>query len=114
MGELIDAEDVFREDLRDPAFRARWEACAVGRALAIWLIRYRLDHNIEFDDLAARLGLDFDGMADLEDGETDPPYVTLAWLSQTLDTPIELCVERGVPGEGGTRLLIDATAAKAA
>jgi transcriptional regulator with XRE-family HTH domain len=69
---------------------------------------------LDFDTLAARLGLDLDRLAELESGDEDPPTATLLWLSRTLDTPIELHVERGVSGEAAERLVIDATTAKAA
>jgi transcriptional regulator with XRE-family HTH domain len=112
VGKTLD--ELLAEDLQEPEFRAAWEACAVGRALGLWLIRYRTDRNFEFDELAAQLGLDFDGLAELEAGDEDPPTATLLWLSRTLGTPIGLQVERGAPGTATERLVIDATAAKAA
>ena len=111
---MIAAQDVLREQLNDPDLRAGWEACAIGRALGLWLLRYRLDHQLEFDQLAAQLGLDFDSLSNLEGGDEDPPAATLLWLSQALGTPIELRVERGVPGEVSAVLIVDATTAQAA
>jgi transcriptional regulator with XRE-family HTH domain len=110
----ISAKEHLRKQLQNPEFRHGWEASAVGRALALWLIRYRREHQLEFDQLAVRLGLDFDGLADLEEGDQDPSAATLLWLSRTLGVPIELSVERGLPGEGAELLRVDATAAKAA
>ncbi|MBI2299154.1 MAG: helix-turn-helix transcriptional regulator [Armatimonadetes bacterium] len=107
-------EEFMREDLADPEARASWEACAVGRALGIWLITYRIDHGLEFDQLAERLGLDSDGLADLEEGDQDPPAAALLELSRQLDTAIVLRVERGVPGEAVETITIDARQAQAA
>lgn len=99
-------EELLARDLQDPEFRRLWEASAVGRALGLWLLQYRLARGLELDQLAVRLGLDFDTLADLEAGDEDPPATLLVWLADALATPIDLLVERGLPGEKTTRVVI--------
>lgn len=112
MSDPIPWEQTLADDLRDPTFRREWEDSAVGRALALWLLEYRATHRLAFDELASRLGIDADRMADLETGEVDPPAATLLWLSRTLATPISLRVTRGLPTDPPETVIIDASVAR--
>lgn len=112
MSEPIQWEQTLADDLADPQFRAAWESSAVGRALALWLLDYRATHQLSFHELASRLGIDADRMADLEAGEVDPPAATLLWLSRVLETPIRLLVTRGLPSDPPETVIIDASAAR--
>lgn len=49
-------ETVLDEQLRDPALREQWERTAVARAVAIAIIRYRVEHGLSQKQLAERLG----------------------------------------------------------
>jgi len=102
------------QQLQDPEFRAGWEASAVGRALGLWLVGYRAEHQLAFEELAARLGIDLDRAADLEAGDEDPPAAALLWLSRSLGVPITLRIERGLPGGPAEIMVVDATVALAA
>ncbi|NUP98925.1 MAG: helix-turn-helix transcriptional regulator [Armatimonadetes bacterium] len=106
MSKRLTHEEHLAQSLQDPEFRRLWEKSAVGRALGLWLLGYRLERNLELDELAAQIGLDVDTLAELEAGDEDPPAATLVWLAEALATPMVLIVERGLPGEKATRMVI--------
>jgi hypothetical protein len=62
-------EELIEEELRTgAAFRAEWKRAALGRALAIAIVRYRADHDLSERDLAERLGMT---LAEIERLEAD-------------------------------------------
>ena len=114
MSKLIDAADVLREQLENPEFRALWERSALRRAVALWLVAYRADHDLTIDQLAARVGWTADEVLDLEACDVEPLLDRLLALSRSLGTALTLRVERGLPGVNVETIVVNATAAKAA
>ena len=82
--ELRTQEEVLREQLRDPEFRAEWERLTPARAVATCLIDYRRRYKLSQSALAARLGLKQPAVARLESAEHEPDLKTLRLLSGRL------------------------------
>lgn len=79
-------EEILEEDLKDPEFRAEWERTALARAVAIEVLRYRIDHELTQTALARLLGMKQPQVCRLEIGEVNPSIDTLARLAQVLGT----------------------------
>jgi len=83
--ELKTNEELIAEQLRaDPEFRAEWERTALGRAVAVAIVRYRALHDLSQRDLAERLGMRQPQVARLELGEVNPSIDTLMRISSQL------------------------------
>lgn len=89
------AELIERHAQDDPGFRAEWERTAFARDVALAVVRYRLDHGLDTDQLAARLGVDSETVAVLEDGEDDPDIHMLRLLSARLGLRFALDIHPG-------------------
>ena len=114
MNKGIPWREVLQEHLADPEFRAEWERTAVARAVAIWLCRYRAEHDLTQEQLAARVGMRQAAIGRFEVGETEPRLTTLLRLSASLGVPLTLEIDRtGNPAETET-VTIGAPLAKAA
>ena len=83
-------DEVLAEELKDPAFRARWERTALARALAIEVIAYRSKHKLSQTRLAAKLGMTQPQVARIEAAEHNPSIDTLVKLVGVLG--IELAI----------------------
>lgn len=90
-------QEVLAEQLGDPEFRREWERTAVARAVAIWLCRYRAEHDLTQEALAERVGMKQSAIARLELGETEPKLSTLLRLARALDTPLNVHLAPGEP-----------------
>lgn len=78
-------EEVIERHRRDdPAFRESWDRSAFARDVSIAVLRYRVEHGLDIDQLAAHLGVDPETVGILEDGEEDPDLRTLRLLSERL------------------------------
>lgn len=85
LSDLKRNDDVIREELeRDPAFRAAWERTALGRAVALAIVRYRGEHGLSQRDVAHLVGMSQPQIARIELGETNPSIDTLLRLSARL------------------------------
>ncbi len=93
--ELPTFESVRDEALQDPALRAEWERTAVARAVAKWVLRYRVEHGLSQRQLAAQLGWKQPVVARLELGEREPTLGTLRQLAQKLRMEIVLDMTPG-------------------
>ena len=92
-GRLIPWREILEEHLRDPEFRAHWEATALARQIAIWVIRYRADHDLSQTALARRLGMTQSAVSRLEEGDHEPRLATLRRLSEVLGMRVNLTIE---------------------
>lgn len=90
---LIPWREILEEDLRDPAFRAEWEATALAREIANWVIKYRADHHLSQTALARRLGMTQSAVSRLEEGDHEPRIATLRKLSEVLGMRLSLSIE---------------------
>jgi ribosome-binding protein aMBF1 (putative translation factor) len=74
-------DDVLRAQLdADPELAEEWERLALARQVAVELIRYRADNGLSQRDLAAQLGVSQPRIVELESGEKNPRFETLARL----------------------------------
>lgn len=99
LGTLSAAELIEQHRRDDPAFREMWDRTAFARDVSHAVIRYRVDHGLDMDQLAARLGVDPEVVGVLEDGEDDPSIETLRLLSERLGLRFALDIHPG-PSSG--------------
>jgi ribosome-binding protein aMBF1 (putative translation factor) len=84
-------EQLIAEQRRDdPEFRADWERTALGRAVALAIIRYRAAHDLSQRDLAQRLRMKQPQVARLELGEVNPSIDTLMRIAARLQMTIRV------------------------
>lgn len=75
---------VITDQLRDRAFRERWERTALARAVAIRIAGYRAERGLSQRQLATKLSMKQPAVARLEAGDHNPSMDTLIHLSRTL------------------------------
>lgn len=83
-------DEVLAEELKDPEFREIWERTALARAISLYLVGYRIEHDLTQRDLAKILGMKQPQVARLEYGDVTPSLDTLARLSNCLSLEIVL------------------------
>lgn len=86
-------DEALAEALADSEFREAWEATALAREVAVFLVRYRTDHRLSQTALARRLGVSQSQVARLEEGEHEPRVATLRRLSEVLGMTVNLTIE---------------------
>src|ERR1019366_3427405 len=98
-------DELLAEQLRtDPGFRAEWERTALGRAVAVAIVRYRADHDLSQRDLALRLGMKQPQIARLELGEVNPRMDTLMRIAAQLQVEFTIDVRpAGAPARSVTK-----------
>jgi transcriptional regulator with XRE-family HTH domain len=98
-------DELLAEQLRtDPGFRAEWERTALGRAVAVAIVRYRADHDLSQRDLALRLGMKQPQIARLELGEVNPRMDTLMRIAAQLQVEFTIDVRpAGAPARNVTK-----------
>lgn len=62
------AEASSRRAAHNPAYREQWEANAAARDIAWQIVKYRLDHNLTQQELAARVGTSHSQISRIESG----------------------------------------------
>ena len=84
MSELRKAEDIAKDELRDPEVRREYERTVFANAVAVRVIRYRAEHGLSQTALARQLSMRQPAIARLEAGEHEPSLATLARLARGL------------------------------
>jgi DNA-binding XRE family transcriptional regulator len=84
LSELRSARQVREEDLRDPEIRAEYDRTALAHAIAMRVIKYRIDHGLSQTALAQQLGMHQPAIARLEAGDHEPSLTTLARIARVL------------------------------
>jgi transcriptional regulator with XRE-family HTH domain len=85
LSELKTNDKILEQELSsDPDFRAHWERTALGRAVALAIVRYRAEHGLSQRDLAQQLGMKQPQVARLELGEVNPSIETLSRVASKL------------------------------
>lgn len=93
LSDLKTNDELLARELRDDAeFRAEWERTALGRFLALEVIRFRTDHGLTQRQLAARLGMPQPQVARLERGDANPSMDTLVKIAAGLDLELTINV----------------------
>jgi DNA-binding XRE family transcriptional regulator len=91
-------EELLRAQLdADPEFAEEWERLALGRHVAVELIRYRSENGLSQRSLAAQLGVSQPRVVELESGEKNPQFETLAHIVAV--TGIEFAISLARNGE---------------
>lgn len=86
-------DQALAEWLTEPEFRARWEATALAREVACYLVRYRTERSLSQTALARQIGMTQSQVSRLEDGEHEPRLATLRRLSDALGMRLTLSIE---------------------
>ena len=92
-------EVIERHKRQDPDFSQRWDQGAFARDVAHAVLRYRIDHRLDMDQLAAQLGVDPETVGILEEGDQDPDLPTLRLLTERLGLRFALDIHPG-PSSG--------------
>lgn len=105
LSEMKTNDDLLAEQLRgDPKFRAEWERTALGRAVAVAVVRYRAEHDLSQRELAERLGMKQPQVARLEIGEVNPSMDTLMRIASQLEIEFTIDVRpAGSPARNVTK-----------
>lgn len=91
-------EDLLRAQLdADPEFAEEWERLALARHVAVQLIRYRSENGLSQRSLAEQLGVSQPRVVELESGEKNPQFETLAHIVAV--TGIEFAISFARSGE---------------
>jgi transcriptional regulator with XRE-family HTH domain len=85
MPQVIPAGDILAKELQDPGFRAHWERTALARAFALWLVKYRVDHDLSQRALADLLDMHQSAVARLEAGDHAVRFETLQRIMARLN-----------------------------
>jgi len=110
ISELRTWKQVLEDHLKSPGFREEWERTALARAVAIRLVRYRVDHCLSQTRLAKVLGMKQPAVSRLEDGETNPTVETLMRISKALGIEVLLDIapdgQRALAGKRAERAAV--------
>src|SRR3954463_9170533 len=91
-------EDLLRAQLEaDPEFAEEWERLALARHVAAELVRYRAENGPSQRALAAQLDVSQPRVVELESGEKNPQFETLAHIVAA--TGIEFAISLARSGE---------------
>ena len=90
--EMIPAEQVLADQLRDPEFRDEWERTALARDVSLRLIAYRAEHGLTQTALARQLGMQQPAIARLEAGEHEPSFSMLQRLARHLGMEFHITI----------------------
>jgi DNA-binding XRE family transcriptional regulator len=88
-------EDLLRAQLdADPEFAKEWERLALARHVAVELIRYRSENGLSQRALAEQLGVSQPRVVELESGEKNPRFETLAHVVAVTGIEFAISVSR--------------------
>jgi DNA-binding XRE family transcriptional regulator len=106
---MVASAELLRADLEaDPEFAEEWERLALARHVAVDLIRYRSEKGLSQRALAAQLEVSRARVVELESGEKNPQFETLARIVAV--TGIQFAISLARRGEDH-KLVGTATAA---
>lgn len=105
LSEMKTNDELLAEQLgTDADFRAEWERTALGRAVAVAIVRYRSEHDLSQRDLAQRLAMKQPQVARLELGEVNPSMDTLMRIASQLEIEFTIDVRpAGSPARNVTK-----------
>jgi ribosome-binding protein aMBF1 (putative translation factor) len=94
---LVPTEDVLARQLEHDEFAAEWDRTALARAVALEVVRYRVENGLSQAALARRLGVSQPVVARLEGGAHTPTWETLSRLAREMNVHFVVDVD---PKEG--------------
>ena len=95
----IPVDDLAREWLQDPEFRAEYDALEDEFALATALIEARTRAELTQAEVAARMGTTQAVIARLESGRTKPSTRTLERFARATGTRLRIHLEQPAPAQ---------------
>ena len=95
---FIPVEEAAKEWMKDPAFRAAYEALDEEFALAQALISARGDANMTQEEVAVAMGTTQTAVARLESGRNMPSTRTLQRFAKATRTKLRISFEPEKPG----------------
>jgi transcriptional regulator with XRE-family HTH domain len=90
VSELVDSREVHERSMRDPEYRAEWDAHALANAVALLVAHHRAEHDLTQKAMGERLGIRQPHVARLETGDHAPSIETLARVANALDVELRL------------------------
>lgn len=96
----IPVEEVAREWMKDPAFRAAYDALEEEFALAEALIKARAAADMTQEDVAKAMGTTQAAIARLESGRSRPSTRTLRRFAEATGTQLRISFERPKTASG--------------
>lgn len=92
VSELTTAEELHRQDMTDPVYRAEYERTRFANDVAIRVIQYRTEHGLSQTAFGRLVGMRQPHVARLEAGEHEPSLSTLARLSTALGVDFTIAI----------------------
>lgn len=92
VSELTTAEELHRQDMTDPDYRAEYERTRFANDVAIRVIQYRTEHGLSQTAFGRLVGMRQPHVARLEAGEHEPSLSTLARLSTALGVDFTIAI----------------------
>lgn len=83
-------ENVKKEWLKNPKFKAAYDALEVEFQLANEFIKARIEQNLTQAQLATKAGMKQAAIARLESGQANPTYETITRVAKALDKKFAL------------------------
>ncbi len=99
---LVPAADVLARQLAHAEFAAEWDRTALARAVAVEVVKYRVENGLSQAALARRLGVSQPVVARLEGGEHTPTWETLSRLAREMNVHFVVDVDP----KGGAHLRV--------
>ena len=99
----IPVEEVAKEWMKDPKFRAEYDALEDEFALASALIKARGNAELTQEQVAAAMGTTQAFVARLESGRVLPSTRTLERFAKATHTKLRISFEPEKPGQGARR-----------
>ena len=96
-------EEAAKEWMKDPKFRAEYDALEDEFALASALIKARGDADLTQEQVAAAMGTSQTFIARLESGKVLPSTRTLERFAKATHTRLRISFEPEKPGQGAPR-----------
>src|SRR5215475_10681904 len=92
LSDLNTASQIAAEELLDPEIRREQERTALAHAVAMRVIRYRIDQGLSQTALARLLGMHQPAIARLEAGDHEPSLATLSRLARVLGFEFHIAI----------------------
>ncbi len=83
-------DDVLTDELKDPTFRALWEAGEARRKVVSALIGERIKRKLTQAELAQKAGLKQPSLARVENGHVNPSLAMLSKLARALNMRLDI------------------------
>ncbi|MCK0197387.1 helix-turn-helix domain-containing protein [Ancylobacter sp. 6x-1] len=95
---LISAQEVHAQDMKDPAYRAEYEALEEEFALITSMIQARARAHLTQAEVAAKMGTTESAVSRLESGRTMPSTRTLKRYAEATGTRLRITLEPAPQG----------------